>query len=79
MIARAELLEGRVGKDVQMGESEKNESRSRPIGGDRERDEREEKLRQLKQKKERLAYAVERLSLQAQRREKQLRKSMAAQ
>jgi DASH complex subunit SPC19 len=38
-----------------------------------------EKLRQLRQKKERLEYAVERLSLQAQQKERQLRMSIAAQ
>jgi DASH complex subunit SPC19 len=37
------------------------------------------KMKQMRQKKERLSYAVERLTLQAQQRERQLRKSMAAQ
>lgn len=37
------------------------------------------KARQLRQKKERLSYAVERLQLQAQQTEKKLRKSLAAQ
>ena len=37
------------------------------------------KVMQLRQKKERLSYAVSRLELQAQQRERQLRKSMAAQ
>ncbi|KAF2103867.1 DASH complex, subunit Spc19 [Rhizodiscina lignyota] len=36
------------------------------------------KVQQLRQKKERLSYAVERLTLQAQQRERQLRMSMAA-
>ncbi|KAK4543423.1 hypothetical protein LTR36_005566 [Oleoguttula mirabilis] len=39
----------------------------------------EAKLQQLRQKKERLSYAVSRLELQAGQRERQLRKSMAAQ
>ena len=39
----------------------------------------EMKLQQLRQKKERLSYAVSRLELQAGQRERQLRKSMAAQ
>lgn len=39
----------------------------------------EVKLQQLKQKKERLSYAVSRLEMQAGQRERQLRKSMAAQ
>ncbi|KAK0982469.1 DASH complex subunit spc19 [Friedmanniomyces endolithicus] len=38
----------------------------------------EMKLQQLRQKKERLGYAVSRLELQAGQRERQLRKSMAA-
>lgn len=37
------------------------------------------KVMQLRQKKDRLSYAVSRLELQAQQRERQLRKSMAAQ
>ena len=36
------------------------------------------KMQQLRQKKERLVYAIERLQMQAQQRERQLRKSMAA-
>ena len=37
------------------------------------------RLKQLRARKERLGYTVERLSLQAQQRERQLRMSMAAQ
>ncbi|KAF2229115.1 DASH complex, subunit Spc19 [Viridothelium virens] len=37
------------------------------------------KVMQMRQKKERLSYAVSRLELQAQQKERQLRKSMAAQ
>lgn len=37
------------------------------------------KRKQMRQKKERLSYAVERLTLQAQQKERELRKSMAAQ
>jgi len=37
------------------------------------------RLKQLRGKKERLSYAVERLVLQAQQRERQLRMSVAAQ
>ena len=36
------------------------------------------KVKQLRQKKERLSYAVDRLNLQAQQRQRQLRMSMAA-
>ena len=35
------------------------------------------RMKQLRQKKERLSFAVERLTLQAQQRERQLRMSMA--
>jgi DASH complex subunit SPC19 len=35
-------------------------------------------LKRLRQKKERLQYAVERLELQSKQRERELRKSMAA-
>ena len=35
------------------------------------------KMKMLKQKKERLSFAVERLTLQAKQRERQLRMSMA--
>lgn len=35
------------------------------------------KMKQLRQKKERLIFAIERLQLQAGQRERQLRKSMA--
>ena len=37
------------------------------------------RLKQMRTKKERLSYAVERLTLQAQQKERQLRMSMAAQ
>ena len=37
------------------------------------------KMKQMRQKKERLSYAVDRLTLQAQQKERELRKSMAAQ
>ena len=36
------------------------------------------KMNQVRQKKERLSYAIDRLQLQAQQRERQLRKSLAA-
>jgi DASH complex subunit SPC19 len=37
------------------------------------------RMKQLRQKKERLSFAIDRLQLQASQRERQLRKSMAAQ
>jgi DASH complex subunit SPC19 len=36
------------------------------------------KMTQMRQKKERLSYAIDRLQLQAHQKERQLRKSMAA-
>ncbi len=105
LVARAELLEGRLsggeggGEDsgggamrrdrdagVEVGRSKGKMAGGgskgvagidmmRGAGGDPRA---EERLKALRQKKERLAYAVERLSLQTQQRERQLRKSMAA-
>lgn len=46
--------------------------------GGREGEERVLKLKALRQKKERLGYAVERLGLQSQQRQRQLRMSVAA-
>lgn len=76
LIARKELLDGRLG-EVMVADGLGGRRRRRLTEG--RMDEREERLRLLRQKKDRLAYAVERLSLQAQQRERQLRKSMAAQ
>lgn len=82
--ARAELQEGRLGDSARVTQSrpavtraahdERGEGRAAAVGP------REElKVRQLRQKKERLSYAVERLQLQAQQTERKLRMSMAAQ
>jgi DASH complex subunit SPC19 len=46
--------------------------------GGREGEERALRLKTLRQKKERLGYAVERLTLQSQQRQRQLRMSVAA-
>jgi DASH complex subunit SPC19 len=85
--ARAELQAARLGDSAVRGptamqsrsmrESNSNvgTSGSSAAVGARE----ELKARQLRQKKERLSYAVERLQLQAQQTERKLRKSMAAQ
>ena len=48
-------------------------------GQDLEHGRQQLRLKQMRQKKDRLSYAVERLTLQAQQRERQLRMSMAAQ
>lgn len=76
LIARKELLDGRL-SEVDVGRRRRR--RLTMMGKEGRLDEKEERLRLLRQKKERLAYVVERLSLQAQQRERQLRKSMAAQ
>jgi len=92
--ARAELQEGRLGDGMRMsagpgGRSGSAMARARQasaigreakvqqqqVVGARE----ELKAKQLRQKKERLSYAVERLQMQAQQTERKLRMSMAAQ
>lgn len=73
LIAKAELQEGRLSRPA----ASKSPG---PSGGAGGVDRLEElKLQQLRQKKERLSYAVDRLELQASQRQRQLRKSMAAQ
>ena len=84
MIARSELLEGRIGEERRAsnisggrgsaGIVTKKESSVGMKGEGREA----LKLKNLRAKKERLGYAVERLTLQAQQRERQLRMSVAA-
>lgn len=86
LIAKADLQEGRLSQRTSTGGS-RNSSGARPArngsmgaGGAGGLSQLEEaKLQQLRQKKERLSYAVSRLELQAGQRERQLRKSMAAQ
>lgn len=85
MIARSELLEGRLSQREQKGESLKKQrslerlAKTTPLRGGGEQTERALKLKALRQKKERLEYAVERLTLQSQQKQRQLRKSIAAQ
>ena len=83
LIARSELLEGRIGEERRA--SNASGGRGSGLGGREEnsigmKGEGKEalKLKQLRAKKERLGYAVERLTLQAQQRERQLRMSVAA-
>lgn len=74
LIARCSLLDGRLshGEDGgELGEMMRNSA------NDGTRD--ALRLKQMKQKKERLVYAVERLQLQAQQKARQLRMSVAAQ
>ena len=79
LIARCDLLEGRLSTS---GEDEErmamgSDRKSITAEGDGSRE--ALKLKQMRAKKERLGYAVERLGLQAQQRERQLRLSVAAQ
>ena len=80
-MARSELLEGRLSNDETKGLKKKRSldrlvsGRGKPKGGS---DEKALKLKALRQKKERLGYAVERLGLQSQQRQRQLRMSVAA-
>lgn len=75
LIAKAELQEGRLSRtSVPRKSSSSGGKEGQTLGGIEE-----VKMQQLRQKKERLSYAVSRLELQAGQRERQLRKSMAAQ
>ncbi|KAI4186325.1 MAG: hypothetical protein LQ346_005708 [Caloplaca aetnensis] len=83
LIARCELLEGRLSMSGEESEAKRKSGgggmgrKSLAAEGDGGRE--ALRLKQMRAKKERLEYAVERLSLQAQQRERQLRKSVAAQ
>ncbi|KAF2220265.1 DASH complex subunit Spc19 [Elsinoe ampelina] len=84
LIAKCELQEGRLGR-ASVGRASGSKSPgfgSRQASGQGEsglKGLEEVKAMQLRQKKERLSYAVGRLELQANQRERQLRKSMAFQ
>jgi len=81
LIAKAELQEGRLSRTDTGRESGagKRAGSGAPAGGGELSALEQAKMQQLRQKKERLSYAVSRLELQAGQRERQLRKSMAAQ
>lgn len=74
-MAKAELQEGRLAQPSRS----RSKSPARKPGASGINNLDEMKLQQLRQKKERLSYAVGRLELQASQRQRQLRKSMAAQ
>jgi DASH complex subunit SPC19 len=77
--AKCELQEGRLYSNENRATTSRSQSSA---SGDRQRGSAAGKaaeLRRLVQKRERLQYAVERLELQSKQRERQLRKSMAAQ
>jgi len=80
LMARTELLEGRIGEERRASGvrgSGAGERSSVGMSGEGSRE--ALRLKQLRGKKERLGYAVERLVLQAQQKERQLRMSVAAQ
>lgn len=82
LIARCSLLEGRLshGEDGggELGERNNNNNNNNSYNAGEEARE-VLRLKQMRQKKERLAYAVERLQMQAQQKKRQLRMSIAAQ
>lgn len=71
LIARGDLLNGRLSHGEEGVRSQKGRGRASEGGREALR------LKQMRGKKERLAYAVERLTLQAQQKERQLRLSVA--
>ncbi|KAL9102799.1 MAG: hypothetical protein Q9187_009082, partial [Circinaria calcarea] len=93
LVAKCELQQGRLSSSSRLSENPyegKMGAKGRGEGFDREEEEagqedtveqgREQlRLKQMRQKKERLSYAVERLTLQVRQRERQLRMSVAAQ
>ncbi|KIW07989.1 uncharacterized protein PV09_01888 [Verruconis gallopava] len=82
LIAKYELQQGRLDASQQTPSSSRLGSRARGksvgggAGGSLGMAE-QLKMKQLRQKKERLSFAIDRLQLQATQRERQLRKSMA--
>ena len=91
LIAKCELQEGRLSSSRASDGAAKADKKGGEINRreeDRCEDEEEGEVeqgrarlrfKQMRQKKERLSYAVERLNLQAQQKERQLRMSVAAQ
>ncbi|KAJ5095621.1 DASH complex subunit Spc19 [Penicillium alfredii] len=83
--AKCDLQEGRLSSNsdarssATRAQSQSNALRGRLAGSGGGSSANAAELRRLVQKKERLKYAVERLELQSTQRERQLRKSMAAQ
>lgn len=81
LIAKCELQEGRLSRDSTSARQggAKTPGFGNAVSGEGINSLEEVKMQQLRQKKERLSYAVGRLELQASQRERQLRKSMAFQ
>lgn len=83
LIAKCELQEGRLGQGAEAREEKAGKVRKASGNGtgaeaDAGREARALRLKALRQKKERLGYVVERLTLQSQQRQRQLRMSIAA-
>jgi DASH complex subunit SPC19 len=84
LIAKCDLNEGRLSRDTSSESAFRPSSRSSQArrAGDESGKAmsalQEMKYKQLRQKKQRLSYAVDTLELQAKQRERQLRMSMAA-
>jgi len=77
LIARCSLLEGRLSHGEDGGELRERNNNNSYNASEEARE--ALRLKQVRQKKERLAYAVERLQMQAQQKRRQLRMSIAAQ
>ena len=81
-MARSELLDGRLEgaerEDVGLKKKRSVEKLVRSAGRGAGNEEKALKLKALRAKKERLGYTVERLELQSQQRQRQLRMSIAA-
>jgi DASH complex subunit SPC19 len=78
LIAKYELQEGRLSGSHPTRSVKASAFRSSRLEtGDEEEDREKERLRQIKRKKERLSYTVERLKLEAGQRERELKMSVA--
>lgn len=79
LIAKCDLNDGRLGRDgTSSAGARPNSSAAQRSAGKAMSAQQELRFKQLKQRKDRLSYAVETLELQAKQRERQLRMSMAA-
>jgi DASH complex subunit SPC19 len=80
LIAKCDLNDGRLGRDSTgaAGARPGSSAAQRSAAGNAMNAQQELRYKQLKQRKDRLSYAVETLELQAKQRERQLRMSMAA-
>ncbi|EAT91815.1 hypothetical protein SNOG_00320 [Parastagonospora nodorum SN15] len=80
LIAKCDLNDGRLGRDSSGATGSRPNSRAMQRGttGKAMSAQQELRYKQLRQKKDRLSYAVETLEMQAKQRERQLRMSMAA-